>query len=86
MPSDPAAPRTAAAPLATPQVARSRVTIGGFSAEADVAVTPVGMLAFGGLVAMILLSVVPIVRAARRRTPVVTAPPAPQDRIPATPE
>ncbi len=73
MPPEPAAPRTAAAP----QAARSRVALGAFSAEADLTVTPAGMLAFGGLVAMILLSVVPIVRAARRRPPADSTPPAP---------
>ena len=39
----------------------------GVEAEAMVSVSPVGLLAFGGLVAAILLSVVPIVRAARQR-------------------
>jgi len=39
----------------------------GLEAEAIVTVSPIGLLAFGGLVAAILLSVVPIVRASRQR-------------------
>jgi hypothetical protein len=46
----------------------------GFEAEANVTVTPAGLLAVGGLVAAILLSVVPIVRASRRRVPRVGSP------------
>jgi hypothetical protein len=54
--------------LTEPQTARARMCAGnGFEAEAIVTVSPVGLLAFGGLVATILLSVVPIVRASRRR-------------------
>jgi hypothetical protein len=58
---------SAPGPLSTPQAARARVAIGGFSADAEVAVTPAGLLAYGAFVAMILLAVVPIVRAKRAR-------------------
>jgi hypothetical protein len=54
--------------LTEPQTARARMRAGsGFEAEAIVSVSPVGLLAIGGLVAAILLSVVPIVRASRQR-------------------
>jgi hypothetical protein len=60
--------------LTTPQVARARMRAGsGFEAEASVTMTPVGLLAIGGLVGAILLSVVPIVRE-RRRLPLDGAP------------
>jgi len=56
--------------LTAPQTARARMRAGaGFEAEASVTVTPAGLLAIGGLVGAILLSVVPIVRASRRRRP-----------------
>ena len=54
--------------LTEPQTARARMRAGsGFEAEAMVSVSPMGLLAIGGLVAAILLSVPPIVRAARQR-------------------
>ena len=55
--------------LTAPQTARARMRAGsGFQAEASVTVTPAGLLAIGGLVAAILLSVAPVVRAARRHS------------------
>jgi len=55
--------------LTAPQTARAGMRAGnGFEAEASVTVSPAGLLAIGGLVAAILLSVVPIVRASRRDT------------------
>jgi hypothetical protein len=61
--------------LSAPQTARARMRAGsGFEAEASVTVTPMGLLAVGGLVGAILISVVPIVRAARRRAPPISAP------------
>jgi hypothetical protein len=54
--------------LTEPQTARAKMRAGsGFEAEASVTVTPVGLLAVGGLMAAILLSSAAIVRAARRR-------------------
>ena len=54
--------------LTEPQTARARMRAGsGFEAEASITVTPAGLLAIGGLVAAILLSVPPIVRAARKQ-------------------
>lgn len=53
--------------FATPQSAHARVTLGGFTAEAEVAVTPAGLLAIGGMVSLILVSVAPIILAARAR-------------------
>ncbi len=54
--------------LTEPQTARARMRAGsGFEAEAMVSISPVGLLAIGGLVAAILLSVPPIVRAAHGR-------------------
>ncbi|WP_162875584.1 hypothetical protein [Sphingomonas crusticola] len=41
--------------------------IGSFESEASLTVTPVGLLAVGGLMAAILLSSAAIVRAARQR-------------------
>lgn len=66
--------------LTEPQTARARMRPGsGFEAEASVTMTPIGLLAIGGLVAAILLSVPPIVRAARQRStrplPKVDGPP-----------
>jgi hypothetical protein len=76
-PAPPAAiARTTPAPLSIPQATRARFGFGTFSAEAEMAVTPAGMLAFGGLVSMILLSVTPIVLAARKRKSTPPAPPA----------
>ncbi len=49
-----------------PQRARVALRIGrGFDAQAEAAMTPGGLLAIGGLVAMILLSTAVVVRAAR---------------------
>ena len=54
--------------LTEPLTARARMRAGsGFEAEASVTITPAGLLAIGGLVAAILLSVPPIIRAARQR-------------------
>lgn len=54
-------------PLATPQIARATIRAGDrFVMESEVRVTPLGLLAIGGLVAAILLSVPPIVRARTR--------------------
>lgn len=51
-------------PLATPQTARATIRLGErFVMESEVRVTPLGLVAIGGLVAAILLSVPPIVRA-----------------------
>jgi len=62
--------------LAEPQIARARMRAGSsFEAEAMVTITPVGLLAIGGLLAAILLSVPPIIRAARQR---VSPPPPPK--------
>ncbi|AJP73665.1 hypothetical protein [Sphingomonas hengshuiensis] len=53
-------------PLATPQTARAAIRVGDrLALEAEVRVTPLGLIAIGGLVAAVLLSVPPIVRAAR---------------------
>ena len=61
--------------LSAPQAARASARAGRFEAEASITVTPIGLLAIGGLVAAILLSVPPIVRAARQR---VTPPEPPK--------
>ena len=54
--------------LTAPQTARARMRAGsGFEAESSVTVTPIGLLAIGGLVAAILLSAAPLVRAKRWR-------------------
>jgi len=51
-------------PLAAPQTARASLRAGDrFVMEAEVRATPLGLLAVGGLVAVILLAVPPIVRA-----------------------
>jgi hypothetical protein len=64
--------------LSEPQTARARMRAGsGFEAEAMVSISPVGLLAIGGLVAAILLSVVPIVRASRQRIAPPDAPKLP---------
>ena len=53
--------------LAAPQSARATLRAGDrFVMEAEVRATPLGLLAVGGLVAAILLSVPPILRAAGR--------------------
>ncbi|MFD1610289.1 hypothetical protein ACFSCW_00580 [Sphingomonas tabacisoli] len=53
-------------PLAAPQIARASLRVGDrVLMESEVRVTPLGLLAIGGLVAAILLSVPPIVRAKR---------------------
>ena len=51
-------------PLTTPQSATARLATGRTQARVRVTVTPIGLLAIGGLVAAVLLSVAPIVRAA----------------------
>jgi hypothetical protein len=54
-------------PLSTPQTARATLRAGtGFVMEAEVRTTPLGLLAVGGLVAAILLSVPPIIHASVR--------------------
>ena len=53
-------------PLAAPQTARATLRAGDrFVMESEVRVTPLGLLAVGGLVAAILLAIPPIVRAKR---------------------
>jgi len=53
--------------LTAPQVARAHMRAGsGFEAEASVAVSPLGLLAIGGLVGIIVLSAGSAVRASRR--------------------
>lgn len=53
--------------LATPQRAAARLQFGErFSAAAEVEVTPVGLLAIGGMVGAILLGSAAVVLAARR--------------------
>ena len=52
-------------PLSTVQPARAALRFGNrVSLDAEVSLTPLGLLAIGGLVSAILLSVPPIVRAA----------------------
>lgn len=51
-------------PLTTPQTTTARLAAGHTQARFRLSVTPIGLLAIGGLVAAILLSVAPIVRAA----------------------
>ncbi len=59
-------------PLAEPQAARAAIRIGhGFVMEAEARATPMGLLAVGGLMAAILLSIVPIVRARAARKALV---------------
>ena len=61
-------------PLVAPQAARAAIRFGDrVVLESEVRGTPLGLLAVGGLVAAILLSIPPIVRA--RRTPRLPAPP-----------
>ena len=53
--------------LSIPQTARSRINIADrVIVDAEVKTTPLGLLAVGGLVTAILLSVPPIIRAARK--------------------
>ena len=66
MPPVPAPPP---APPAQSQVARARFAWGPVATEASIAVTPAGLLAAGGMVALILLSIAPIIRAARTPQP-----------------
>ncbi len=54
-------------PLFTPQTARATLRAGKFVMEAEARATPVGLLAIGGMVAAILLSVPPILHASRAR-------------------
>ncbi|UZK65507.1 VOC family protein [Sphingomonas sp. M1-B02] len=64
-------------PLATPQTARASIRAGDrVVLESEVSVTPLGLLAIGGLVAAILLSVPPIVRASSRAATKLPPPPA----------
>jgi hypothetical protein len=46
--------------------AKSAVRVGAFQADAEVTVSPAGLLAVGGLVAAILLATAVLVRAAKR--------------------
>jgi hypothetical protein len=56
-------------PLAVPQSARATLRLGSRGQiEAEVQVSPLGLLAIGALAAAILLSVPPIIRAARARS------------------
>ena len=50
--------------LASPQAATARLRTDHANARIGVSVTPLGLLAIGGLVAAILLAVPPIIRAA----------------------
>lgn len=53
-------------PLTAPQAARAAIRVGDrFVMEAEARATPLGLLAVGGLVGLILLSIPPIVRAKR---------------------
>jgi hypothetical protein len=61
---DPALAQTART-LNDPQRATATLAVGRSSATARVRITPAGLLAIGGLVAAVLLSVPPIIRAAR---------------------
>lgn len=57
----------AAAPAATStETAEARIAVGCFVADARVSMSPRGLLAIGGLVGTILLSVAVLVRAAKR--------------------
>jgi hypothetical protein len=49
--------------------ASARFKAGPLEAEAEVDITPAGLVAIGTLVSMILLSVAPIIRAANRKVP-----------------
>ena len=63
--------------LTAPQTASDRVhAASGFETEASLTLSPLELLAIGGMVDTILLSVVPIVRASRRQTLPVGVPEA----------
>jgi hypothetical protein len=49
--------------------ARASIRFGKFEASAELDVTPRGLFAVGGMVSLILVSVVPIVVAATRKAP-----------------
>ena len=53
-------------PLSAPQTATAHIRAGRTRARLAVEVTPAGLLAIGGLVAAILLSIPPIIRAASK--------------------
>lgn len=76
--SKPATPITISpmiASLTEPQTARACIKAGRiFEAEATVTVSPIGLLAFGGAAAMVLLAVVPIIGASRARIAPADAP------------
>jgi hypothetical protein len=55
----------APSPLLTPQTARATIRVGSFVMETEARATPLGLLAIGGMVAAILLSIPPIVHAKR---------------------
>jgi hypothetical protein len=57
-------PEKRPAPRDERPTARAKIAMGSFSAEAEASATPKGLLAVGGLMAMILLSVAPIILAA----------------------
>ena len=62
-------------PLSAPQTARYAVRAGDkFSIESEVRVTPLGLLAVGGLVAAILLAAAPLARAKTRRVEALMPP------------
>jgi hypothetical protein len=64
-------------PLAAPQAARASIRFGGAVVmEADARATPLGMLAVGGLIAAVLLSIPPIIRAAKARKVLLPSPEA----------
>jgi hypothetical protein len=54
--------------LFTPQTAAARVRVGRAAASARASITPAGLLAAGALTVGILLSIAPIIRAARGRS------------------
>lgn len=62
-------------PLFTPQSPRATFRAGGFVMEAEAQATPLGLIAIGGMVAVILLSIPPIVHATRGQKQL----PAPKD-------
>lgn len=66
-------------PLDTPQTARAAIRAGDrFVMESEVRVTPLGLLAIGGLVAAILLAVPPIIRAGARAARALPPPVEPE--------
>ncbi len=69
-------------PLTAPQTARATIRFGNrIVIEAEARATPLGLLAVGGLVAAILLSVPPIVRASRSRRGNALPPPPDMPRL-----